>query len=69
MKAKHAAAHAMVVSFALGAVAVPVDRAVAQAWWTVAGQSQTINVEHSASLKAFHHIPSHNYRARRRSRG
>jgi hypothetical protein len=51
MKTKHAVAHAMVVSFALGAVAVPVDYAVAQAWWTVAGQSQTINAEPSASLK------------------
>jgi hypothetical protein len=69
MKAKHAAAHAIAVSFALAAVAVPGDRAVAQAWWTVAGQSQSINVEHSASLKASHHIPSHNYRAHRRSRG
>jgi hypothetical protein len=66
MKTKHTVAHAMAVSFALGAVAVPVDYAGAQAWWAVAGQSQTVNTEPSASLKASHHIQGHDYRAHRR---
>jgi hypothetical protein len=67
MKTKHAVAHAMVMSFALGAVVVPVDYAAAQAWWAVAGQSQTITTEPSVSSKVFH--PRNDYHAHRRSRG